>query len=326
MRRSSATRARSSARCPSPDSDRLGRLLVHTPLPAAVAREIVVWTRERRARSAPQPPRAVHRPADDPRCRRVQRVHGRRSRAVPRPRRRHQPPDHEGPRRRRAAAADRARAAGARAVRGRGRRHHQPSAVPRVRRARASRRAGPSAGWRGASRSRSGRRWRSATSGTTSRCSPRSGTGRRCRPPRPRCSAVARYIAPPLADEGVARMIEALVLAPPDQARLPRSDWPRRRRRPARRGPPGRPPSRSRSRSRHDRADRPRRRGGSRRGDRGPARRRRRRAADRHGLRHRGRARRPGRHRAAVPCQEPAPGPQGSCCCSRRQPRRPRSG
>ena len=28
-------------------SDRLGRLLVHTPMPAAVAREIVAWTRER---------------------------------------------------------------------------------------------------------------------------------------------------------------------------------------------------------------------------------------------------------------------------------------
>ena len=31
--------------------------------------------------------------------------------------------------------------------------------------------------------------------------------------------AAARYIAPPLAHEGVARMIEALVLAPPDEAR-----------------------------------------------------------------------------------------------------------
>jgi 3-deoxy-D-manno-octulosonate 8-phosphate phosphatase KdsC-like HAD superfamily phosphatase len=31
-------------------------------------------------------------------------------------------------------------------------------------------------------------------------------------------AAVARYIAPPLREEGVARMIEALVLAPPDQA------------------------------------------------------------------------------------------------------------
>jgi 3-deoxy-D-manno-octulosonate 8-phosphate phosphatase KdsC-like HAD superfamily phosphatase len=30
--------------------------------------------------------------------------------------------------------------------------------------------------------------------------------------------AVARYIAPPLAEEGVARMIEALILAPPDHA------------------------------------------------------------------------------------------------------------
>ena len=44
-RRSSATRARSSARCRPPDSTRLGRLLVHTPLPADVAREIVAWTR-----------------------------------------------------------------------------------------------------------------------------------------------------------------------------------------------------------------------------------------------------------------------------------------
>ena len=31
--------------------------------------------------------------------------------------------------------------------------------------------------------------------------------------------AAARYVAPPLAEEGVARMIEALVLAPPGEAR-----------------------------------------------------------------------------------------------------------
>jgi len=31
---------------PAPGSDRLGRLLVHTPMPARVAREIVTWTRE----------------------------------------------------------------------------------------------------------------------------------------------------------------------------------------------------------------------------------------------------------------------------------------
>jgi hydroxymethylpyrimidine pyrophosphatase-like HAD family hydrolase len=31
---------------PATGSDRLGRLLVHTPMPAAVAREIVTWTRE----------------------------------------------------------------------------------------------------------------------------------------------------------------------------------------------------------------------------------------------------------------------------------------
>ena len=43
--------------------------------------------------------------------------------------------------------------------------------------------------------------------------------------------AAARYVAPPLAEEGVARMIEALVLAPPDEASGGRRDgWPRRRR------------------------------------------------------------------------------------------------
>ena len=31
--------------------------------------------------------------------------------------------------------------------------------------------------------------------------------------------AAARYVAPPLGEEGVARMIETLVLAPPDEAR-----------------------------------------------------------------------------------------------------------
>ena len=67
--------------------------------------------------------------------------------------------------------------------------------------------------------------------------------------------AVARYIAPPLAEEGVARMIEALVLAPPAR-RAGRVRAARRRGdrgRAARDGCPARP-------SRRDRADRARRR------------------------------------------------------------------
>ena len=68
--------------------------------------------------------------------------------------------------------------------------------------------------------------------------------------------AAARYVAPPLVEEGVARMIEALVLAPSEQAsaaavRLAEEATATRTARP--RVPS---PNRSRSRSRHERAHR----------------------------------------------------------------------
>ena len=78
--------------------------------------------------------------------------------------------------------------------------------------------------------------------------------------------AVARYIAPPLAEEGVARMIEALVLARPAEVRAAAAGW-RRRRRPRRE----RRPTPPRSPSPRECAHRARRSGRARGGDRGPS-------------------------------------------------------
>ena len=128
--------------------------------------------------------------------------------------------------------------------------------------------------------------------------------------------AVARYIAPPLAEEGVARMIEALVLARPatpggrGATEAEAAATARRRR------------SDRRAASRHDGPHRDRRRGRARaRRSRscGPAGRR---APDRHGLRDRRRARHAGRHRAPVPGQAPAARTRGSCCSWTTRPRR----
>ena len=114
-------------------------------------------------------------------------------------------------------------------------RHRQPPALPRVRGAGRLEGSGRSAGSPGGSGPARGRRSRSATSGTTSRCWPRWATARRCRRHPIAVLAVARYIAPPLAEEGVARMIEALVLALPAHAhrgssRRPSGEEPRWRR------------------------------------------------------------------------------------------------
>ena len=57
-RRSSASRARSSGRCPRPGSARLGRLLLHRPLPAEVARDAMAWCRATGLDAAREPPRA----------------------------------------------------------------------------------------------------------------------------------------------------------------------------------------------------------------------------------------------------------------------------
>ena len=192
-----------------------------------------------------------------------------------------------------------------------GRRHHLASAVPGVRRARASRRAGRSAGSPGGCGSRSERRSRSATSGTTSRCSPRSVMARRCRARRPRSARSARYVAPPLEDEGVGADHRA---ARPRAAARDRAA-PRRRR-----------PAAARAASvegcRHDGAGRAGRRGWPGVGRRDVLRER---AAcvalpDRHGLRHRGRRCDTRWHRAAVPRETAAAGQGGHAAPRRRGP------
>ena len=170
-------------------SDRLGRLLVHTPMPAEVAREIVAWTREHGL-----DPHLNHLERfivrhDDPRADDYGAFMGGDAGAVPATSStsiRHPITKilaaGEPPLPTELAPLARERFDGLADG------HDQPPALPRVHRA--GRLEGPGHPLAGApaARSRSGPSWRSATSGTTSRCSPRSATGRRCRPPRPRCS------------------------------------------------------------------------------------------------------------------------------------------
>ena len=148
-----------------------------------------------RPRPARQPPRAVHPARRRPEGRRLLGVHGRTRRARPRPARGDRPSGDEDPRRRRAADPDRGRAARPCRVRRARRRHDLASAVPRVRRA--GRLEGPGHPLAGppAAHPARARRSRSATSGTISRCSPRSATGRRCRARPPEVRAAARYVA-----------------------------------------------------------------------------------------------------------------------------------
>ena len=62
---------------------RLGKLLVHLPLAADVARDVVRVDGRERSRSARQPPRTVHPATGRPECRRLLGVHGR-PRRIPR--------------------------------------------------------------------------------------------------------------------------------------------------------------------------------------------------------------------------------------------------
>ena len=186
-------------------SDRLGRLLVHTPMRAEVAREIVAWTRAHGL-----DPHLNHLErfivrADDPRADDYGAFMG--ARAGARPATSSTSIRHpitkilaagEPPLPTELAPLARERFAGLAEV---------TVSHPRFLEftAPASRRVGPSAGWRGGCESRSARCSRSATSGTTSRCSPRSATARRCRPLRPRSSrlpATSRRRSPRRASPG----------------------------------------------------------------------------------------------------------------------------
>ena len=96
--------------------DRLGRLLLHTPLPAAVAREIVVWTREQGLDPHLNHLERFILRADDPHADDYSAFMGARAELVADLVAVDPPPGDEGPGRRRAAAPDRGRAARARAV------------------------------------------------------------------------------------------------------------------------------------------------------------------------------------------------------------------
>ncbi len=202
---------------PPPDSKRLGKLLVHTPLPATVAREIVAWTLARGLDPHLNHLERFILRANDPRADDYSAFMGARAELVP---------DLAGsishPITKVLAVGEPplpteiASLAAAPLRRGRGR-DDQPSPVPRVRRAGGLEGREPSAGWRDDSGSRSGPRSRWATSGTTWRCSPRSA---RCGHAHGTRRSGGRSI-PRTAGRGggVAALIESLVLSDPSAAR-----------------------------------------------------------------------------------------------------------
>ena len=239
-----------------------------------------LWTRAAGPRPAREPPRAVHPPRGRPAGRRLHGVHGR-----PRPTSRttcrvDPAPGHQGHGRRRAAAPDRGRAAGP------GPRspgvadvtisHPQflEFVAPGVSKGRAvrwlARRLGVALGAILAI----GDQWNDIE------MLAEVGHGAAMPTAPVEVQAVARYIAPPLAEEGVARMIESLVLAGPRDARAAAAE----------RSPTsGQRRAARRRRSRPGVSARivPDDAAGRARGHRGAAGRRDRRPADRHRLRHR---------------------------------------
>ena len=187
-----------------PGRPRLGKLLRHTPL--AGRRRPRHHRLDPRARPGParQPPRAVHPARRRPAGRRLLGVHGRTAPSSCRTSWR--PSSTRSPRSSRSASrrcptelAPLARAAFA------GRADVTISHPRFLEFVAPGRVQGPRRALPGppAARAARRRRWPSATSGTTSRCSPRSATARRCRPRRPRSGPSPATIAPPVADEGV---------------------------------------------------------------------------------------------------------------------------
>ena len=312
---------------PEPGSTRVGRLLVHTPIPAQVAREIVEWTRAQGLDPHLNHLERFILRADDPNADDYSAFMGARAELVA---------DLAGsirhpitkvlavgepPLPTELAPLAQARFAGVADVT-----ISHPKflefVAPGVSKGRAVRWLAPPG------RGRWERRWRSAINGTTSRCSPEVGHGAAMPTAPLPVQAAARYIAPALADEGVARMIEMLVLASPAAARAASDRLAGRRRSrsrpPRRRAIHGRWSPRRRSwrdgQGRSGRCGRPSR------GDRGAAGRRRRGPADGHGLRHLRGARDARWRRAPLPREAPAAG-QGDHAAAGGWPiRRARSG
>ena len=271
---------------PDAGSRRLGKLLLHTPLQPDVAREIVGWTRDHG-----MDPHVNHLErfilrADDPRADDYSAFMGAKAElvddlvtAITHPVTKvlavGEPP-----------IPMEVAPVAARALRRAGGRHDLAPAVPGVRGAgRVEGPRGPLARPTIADPARrdAGDRRSVERPGDAGRGRPRGGDAD-VRPPR--CRAAARYVAPPLEDEGAAQVIEQLVLADPAEVSRRRSGWP--------------PRPTSGGGARRDGAGRGRRCGRPGRRRRGPARRRHRRAPDRHGLRHRRVAGHARRHRAAL--------------------------
>ena len=204
---------------PAADSTRPGRLLIHTPLPADVARDVVVWTRARGL-----DPHLNHLErfivrADDPRADEYSDVHGLRRRSSRTTSSR--PSRHAVTKvmcRGRAPAADRARRRwpgprfAGRADVTVSHPHFLEFVAPGVSKGRAVRWLARRLGVPLGATLAIGDQWNDLE------MLAEVGHGTRCRRAPAEVQAVARYIAPPLADEGVARLIEALVLARPASA------------------------------------------------------------------------------------------------------------
>ena len=189
---------------PEPGSGRLGKLLrPHAAAGGGRARRRPLDARPR-ARPAHEPPRAVHPPRRRPAGRRLLGVHGRARRARPEPARGGPAPGDQGPRGRRAAVA-----------RPRSRRsRRRPSPVGRTSRSatrasssssrRASRRVAPSAGWPVACGVPLGATLAVGDQWNDLEMLAEVGHGAAMPTAPAEVRAVARYVAPPLEDEGVA--------------------------------------------------------------------------------------------------------------------------
>ena len=307
---------------PPPDSTRLGRLLVHTPLAAAVARDVLVWTREHGLDPHVNHLERFILRADDPRADDYSAFMGARAELVPDIVEATTHPVTkvlavgEPPLPLELARPARARFAGRADVTISHPRFLE-FVAPGVSKGRAIRYLSRRLGVPLAATMAIGDQWNDLE------MLAEVGHGAAMPTAPLAVRSVARYVAPPVADEGVAAMIEALVL--PGAGGRPARGGPA-----CRRGAPGARavgrggrPGTHQGRCRGGRRvtvtgpDRPRRRRRPRGSRRGPAQRGHRGPPHRHRVRDRGRARRAGRDRAVVRGEAPAAG-QGDHAAPRR--------
>ncbi len=203
---------------PPPDSDRLGRLLVHSPLPAAVARDILVWTREQGLDPHVNHLERFLLRADDPRAEDYSQFMGARAELVPDIVAAVRHPVTkvlavgEPPKPNELAAAAQARFASVADVTISHPRFLE-FVAPGVSKGRAIRYLARRMRVPLGAAMAIGDQWNDIE------MLAEVGHGAAMPTAPLQVRAAARYVAPPLADEGVATMVESLVLASPDEAR-----------------------------------------------------------------------------------------------------------